>query len=200
MIEPDAVSPEAANYPVQVEIDHQERYSRFMPLIKWLLAIPHYLALFVLGIGAFFAIVIAWFAVLITGRYPRGLFDFVLGVQRWRLRVATYLFLMVDPYPPFSLADDPNYPARLAIEYPEEGVARWRPLVAWLLAIPYLLISGIINYLAYLLVFFAFFTILFARSFPKGMFDICRVALRWQERGYAYALWMVTRYPPFVWD
>jgi hypothetical protein len=157
-------------------------------------------AILVLGIVAFLAIVVAWFAVLITGRYPRGLFDFLLGVQRWRVRVAAYLFLMVDPYPPFSLADDPNYPVRLQIEYPEGGVARWRPLVAWILAIPYLLISGIINYLAYLLIFFAFFTILFTKRFPEGMHRIALVALRWQARSNAYTYWLVTRYPPFVWD
>jgi hypothetical protein len=199
MDEPHA-APTAAGYPVHVEIQHQERYSRFMPLVKWLLLLPHYIVLTVLGLVAFFAIVAAWFAVLFTGRYPRGLFDFLVGVQRWGMRVYAYLYLMVDPYPPFTLADDPNYPVHLEIEYPEEGVARWRPLVAWILAIPYLIVAGIIHYIAYVLVFFAFFTILFARVFPKGMFDIVLVALRWQSRGYAYALWMVTRYPPFVWD
>jgi hypothetical protein len=199
MDEPQA-APTAAGYPVHVEIQHQERYSRFMPLVKWLLLLPHYIVLTVLGLVAFFAIVAAWFAVLFTGRYPRGLFDFLVGVQRWGMRVYAYLYLMVDPYPPFTLADDPNYPVHLEIEYPEEGVARWRPLVAWILAIPYLIVAGIIHYIAYVLVFFAFFTILFARVFPKGMFDIVLVALRWQSRGYAYALWMVTRYPPFVWD
>jgi Domain of unknown function (DUF4389) len=199
MDEPQA-TPTAAGYPVHVEIQHQERYSRFMPLVKWLLLLPHYIVLTILGFVAFFAIVAAWFAVLFTGRYPRGIFDFLVGVQRWGMRVYAYLYLMVDGYPPFSLADDPNYPVHLEIEYPEEGVARWRPLVAWILAIPYLIVAGIIHYIAYVLVFFAFFTILFARVFPRGMFDIVLVALRWQSRGYAYALWMVTRYPPFVWD
>jgi hypothetical protein len=199
MDEPQAV-PSAAGYPVHVEIEHQERYSRFMPLVKWLLLIPHYIVLTILGFVAFFAIIGAWFATVITGRYPRGIFDFLVGVQRWGMRVYAYLYLMVDPYPPFALADDPNYPVHLDIEYPEEGVARWRPFFAWILAIPYLIVAGIIHYIAYVLVFFAFFTILFARVFPKGMFDIVLVALRWQSRAYAYALWMVTRYPPFVWD
>jgi hypothetical protein len=75
-----------------------------MPLVKWALAIPHYIVLFFLGIGAFFCVIAAWFAILFTGRYPRSLFDFVMGVQRWALRVVAYAFLLVtDEYPPFSL-------------------------------------------------------------------------------------------------
>jgi hypothetical protein len=193
------VSP-AADYPVHLDVDHQEEYSRFMPLIKWLLAIPHYIVLIVLGIAAFVVIFVSFFAVLITGRYPRGMFDFVVGVHRWGLRVAAYVLLMVDPYPPFALDDDPSYPVRFNIDYPEEGVARWRPLVHWLLIIPYAIVAYLIFYLLYILVFFAFFTILFAKKFPEGMFNICRVALRWTARANAYEYWLVTRYPPFVWD
>jgi Domain of unknown function (DUF4389) len=78
--------------------------NRWMPLVKWLLAIPHYIVLGFLAIGAFFAVVIAWFAILASGQYPRGLFDFVVGVGRWGLRVNAYAFLLVtDRYPPFSL-------------------------------------------------------------------------------------------------
>jgi hypothetical protein len=197
MNEPPAAAVEP-DYPLRLDIDHQEQYSRWMPLVKWLLVIPHYIVLIVLWIGAFFAIVVSWFAVLITGRYPRGLWNYMVGVARWTTRVTSYHYLMVDPYPPFSLESDPDYPTRFEVDYPEK-VERWRPLVAWILAIPYLIIAGILVYLGYVLVFFAFFTILFARSFPKGMFDIVVVALRWQARGNAYALWLITRYPPWIW-
>jgi len=78
--------------------------NRWLPLVKWLLAIPHYVVLAFLILGAFVSVVIAWFAILFTGRYPRGLFDFVVGVGRWGLRVAAYAFLLTtDRYPPFSL-------------------------------------------------------------------------------------------------
>jgi hypothetical protein len=92
---------------VDLEIDYPDvknDLNRWMPLVKWLLAIPHYIVLGFLAIGAFFAVVIAWFAIVATGRYPRGLFDFVVGVGRWGLRVNAYAFLLItDRYPPFSL-------------------------------------------------------------------------------------------------
>jgi hypothetical protein len=84
--------------------DARTELNRWLPLVKWLLAIPHYIVLIFLGIAAFVCIVIAWFAILFTGRYPRDLFDFVVGVGRWSVRVTAYAFLLVtDRYPPFSL-------------------------------------------------------------------------------------------------
>ena len=92
---------------VHLEIDYpdvENDLNRWMPLVKWLLAIPHYIVLIVLNIAAFFAVILAWFAILVTGEYPRGLFDFIVGVGRWGLRVEAYTVLLVsDQYPPFSL-------------------------------------------------------------------------------------------------
>jgi uncharacterized protein (TIGR03382 family) len=92
---------------VHLEIDYpdvEQELNRWLPLVKWFLAIPHYIVLAFLAIGAFFAIIIAWFAILFTGRYPRGIFDYVVGVGRWGLRVQAYVSLLVtDRYPPFSL-------------------------------------------------------------------------------------------------
>ena len=86
--------------------DAQKELMRGMPLVKWFLAIPHYIVLWFLGIAAFVSIVIAWFAILFTGRYPRSMFDFVVGVYRWSLRVGVYAFLLTtDRYPPFSLSE-----------------------------------------------------------------------------------------------
>ena len=197
---PDEFDPQAiaAAYPVQANIAWQPEYSRWMPLVKWLLSIPHLIVLVFLGIGAFFAIFIAAFAVLFTRRYPRGLFDYVLGVYRWGWRVSSYLLLMNDRYPPFSLAPDPDFPADLEIAYPEE-IDRWRPFVQWFLAIPFLVLASVLQNLAHFLVIFAFFTILFTKQFPRGMFELLLTAMRWTVRGNAYAHFMVTRYPPFVW-
>lgn len=91
---------------VHLEIDYPDarELNRWLPLVKWLLAVPHYLALALLGTVAFLAVIAAWFAILLSGRYPRGLFDYVVGVWRWWLRVGAYAFLLVtDRYPPFSL-------------------------------------------------------------------------------------------------
>lgn len=93
---------------VHLEIDYPEDVendlNRWLPLVKWFLAIPHYIVLFFLAIGVVFAVIVAWFAILFTGEYPRSIFDFVVGVGRWSLRVSAYAFLLVtDEYPPFSL-------------------------------------------------------------------------------------------------
>jgi len=92
---------------VHLDIDYpdaEEDLNRWMPLVKWFLAIPHYIVVVVLVIGAMFAIFFAWFAILFTGRYPRSLFDYVVGVTRWALRVEAYVVLLItDEYPPFSL-------------------------------------------------------------------------------------------------
>ena len=92
---------------VHLDLDYPDAsgdLNRWLPLVKWLLAIPHYIVLVVLGIAALVCVVIAWFAIIFTGRYPRGLFDFVLGVHRWSLRVSAYMWLLItDRYPPFSL-------------------------------------------------------------------------------------------------
>ena len=93
---------------VHLEIDYpdvQHDLNRWLPLVKWLLAIPHYIVLVILGVLAIVAVILSWFAILFTGRYPKGLFDFVVGVGRWGLRVNAYAFLLVtDRYPPFSIS------------------------------------------------------------------------------------------------
>jgi hypothetical protein len=135
----------AAIYPARLDGTMDENLSRWMWLVKWFLAIPHYIVLFFLAIAFFFATVIAFFGILFTGRYPRSIFDFNVGVLRWGWRVAFYAYsvLGTDRYPPFSLADDPDYPARLNVDYPER-LSRARVLFKWwLLAIPHYAIVGV---------------------------------------------------------
>jgi hypothetical protein len=191
--------PPPAAYPVRLDAERQPEYNRFLPLVKWLLAFPHYIVLALIGIAALFAIVVAFFAVLITGRFPRGLFDFVAGTLRWGYRVFAYVYLLTDQYPPFSLGLEPDYPVRVEIDYPET-VARWRPLVAWLLAIPYVFVASILVYVAAIVAFIGVFVILFTRELPEGMFKLILIPARWQLRGHVYSLWMATVYPPFDWD
>jgi Domain of unknown function (DUF4389) len=185
-------------YPVRLDVDYPDRLSRLLIFVKWLLAVPHYIALFFLAIGAYVVIVISWFAVIITGRYPQGMFDYIVGFLRWGVRVSAYVFLMTDKYPPFSLADDPSYPVRLEIDYPER-IARWRPLIHWLLVIPAAIAASLILLLAYICVFIAWFAILITGRFPQGMFDVVEIAFRWLMRVDAFQYWMTEPYPPFVW-
>lgn len=191
-----------AGYPVRLEVDRpaEGELSRWLPSVKWILAIPHFVVLFFLMIGAAVGLGVAFFVVLFTRRYPRGIFNFVVGVLRWGLRVGAYSFLlMTDRYPPFSMQEEPGYPVRLEIEYPEEGVGRWRPFFNWLIAFPFLLVSNMVQNMGFLMGLYAWWVLLFKKRYPPGMFDIALVSLRFQVRGTAYVYFMTTKRPPIAW-
>lgn len=217
--EENLMSTSPAVYPLRLEAELDTRLSRWLWLVKWFLVIPHVFVLFFLWIGLAVSTVFAFFAILITGRYPRAIFDFNAGVLRWSWRVGFYACsaLGTDRYPPFSLTDVADYPARLEIEYPE-SLSRGLVLVKWwLLAIPHYLVVGVFGGLAWaaaadtsnaglgggligLLVLFAGVMLLFTGRYPRSIYDFVMGMNRWVLRVAAYSLLMTDVYPPFRLD
>ena len=196
----------ATPYPVSVEGALDSSLSRWLWLVKWLLAIPHYIVLLFLWIAYAIVTIVAFFAILFTGRYPRSLFDFNVGVLRWTWRVAFYSYsaLATDRYPPFTL-EHREYPATLQVEYPEQ-LSRGLVLVKWwLLAIPHYLIAAVLQGglgprhggLQLLLVLFAGIALLFTGRYPQSLFTLVLGISRWTIRVTAYASLMRDEYPPF---
>ncbi len=187
-------------FPLTYNIEHQGEYNRWLPLVKWLLVIPNAFVFIFVALAAVFAWIGSFFVVLFTARYPRGIFDFLVGVGRWGARLGAYVCLLTDKYPPFSIHPQPDDTVVYDLAYPEQGVDRWRPLVHWILIFPYHLIAGVLGYLVGLMAFISFFTILFTKKIPPGIFDMALNGIRWQARSSIYGAWMVTKYPPFEWD
>ena len=193
-------------YPLRLTGRQDEPLSRWLWLVKWLLALPHFIVLAFLWIAFAFLWIVALFAILFTGRYPRGIFDFNVGVMRWTWRVSfyTYSALGTDRYPPFSF--DGVYPADLDVEYPAT-LSRGKVLIKWwLLALPQYLIVGVFAGAGYgigligIVVFIGAVALLFTGAFPRSLFDLAMGANRWCYRVLAYAALMTDVYPPFRLD
>jgi hypothetical protein len=189
-------------------------------LVKWLLIVPHAIVLVFLWVAFVVLTVVAFFAILFTGRFPRAIFDFNVGVLRWSWRVGYYSYsaLGTDAYPPFTLAEVPGYPASFTVEYPER-LSRGLVLVKWwLLALPHYVVVGLLIGpqfswedasgtrtetqigLIGILVLIAAVVLLFKGTYPRGIYDLVLGLNRWVFRVGAYASLMTDTYPPFRLD
>jgi hypothetical protein len=210
-------------YPVHVDAAVDPRSSRWLWLVKWILVIPHYVVLVPLWLGFMVTSVVAFFAILITGRYPRAIFNYNVGVMRWSWRVTYYAYgaLGTDRYPPFTLAEVEDYPAHLSVDYPAR-LSRGLVLVKWwLLAIPhYIIVSvfvggavwgvnrsddwqwnlGASGGIVGILVIIAAVILAITGAYPRPLYDVILGMNRWALRVAGYAALMTDVYPPFRLD
>ena len=209
-------------YPARLDGSLVAPLSRWLWLVKWILVIPHLVVLAFLWIAAFALSVLAGLTILVTGRYPRAIFDYVVGVIRWTWRVAFYAFsaLATDVYPPFSLATDARFPADFSIDYPER-LSRGLVLVKWwLLAIPQYIVVAILlgggfgwhdhftsswsfvtgGGVIGVLTIAAAVVLLVTGEYPASLFDVIMGLNRWCYRVLAYVLLLTDEYPPFRFD
>ncbi|WP_134145382.1 DUF4389 domain-containing protein [Mycobacteroides salmoniphilum] len=176
--------------------------SRWLFLVKWcVLAVPHYPILIVLYVMYPVLTVVAGIAILFTGRYPRTIFDFNVGVLRWSWRVMNYRFPMnsTDKYPPFTLAARPDYPGELDVDYPEQ-LTHWAVLVKLLLALPQIIICWAVEPLLQVLAVISAVRLLARGTVSQGMFDLLMGIVRWRYRVAVYVSLMCDEYPPFRMD
>jgi len=184
-----------SGYPISFEVAYPERLSRGLIFVKWLIALPHYVIIYALNIAFEVLSVIAFFAILFTKKYPRGIFDFNVGIRRWQANVGAYVGLLLDEYPPFSF-DAGQYPLAFSVDYPEE-LGRFAPLYKWLLAIPHIIVLAFLMFAVFFTTIVAWFAILFTGRYPESLFRFAVGVQRWNQRVSLYALFMTDEYPPF---
>lgn len=182
-------------HPVQFDVQYPQRLSRGLIFVKWLLAFPQYIVVYLLFLVAELLAVLAWFAVLLTGRYPKSFFEFGAGALRWQAQVLSYVFLLRDEYPPFSW-EPGSYPLLLEIPLAERQ-SRFRLFIRLFAIIPNQIALQFVMIGALFTTFIAWWAILFTGRYPRGLFRFAVGVLRWQERVYAYLFLLRDEYPPY---
>jgi Domain of unknown function (DUF4389) len=181
-------------HPIQVVVTDDLKRNRLTVFFRALLVIPHWIVLSLWTIVAELAILIAWFAALITGRVPTGLHNFIGAWLRYTTHVYAYMFLLADPYPPFSGSS--TYPVDLEIA-PPEPQSRWKTFFRIILAIPALIIASVLRYLGLAIAIIGWFASLFLGRMPKGLRDTGAWTLRVDQQTYAYTSLLTDKYPQF---
>jgi uncharacterized membrane protein len=185
------------SYPVTFEADYTERRNRLTAFFRLLLAIPLAIWLYLYAIVASIAIVIAWFAIVITGHYPKGLYDFVAGYTRFVTRFTAYAALLCDPYPPFGGSEEGNYPVRMSFAGPLESYSRPKTLFRIIIAIPIVVVRYIMGLLLEVGAVAAWVIIVVTGKLPRGLFDLMILANSYTARSDAYLFLLTESYPPF---
>jgi len=187
-------------YPVQLDLEAPLEVARWRPLVHWLLAIPHWVVLYVLSFVLVVLSLVSWFAILFTANIPEGLFDFMTTIFRYQWRTYSYISWMREPYPPFDFTSanvDPGTdPARLSIARPER-LSRLLIFVKWLLVIPHFVVLFFVFIGAMFVWIGGFFAVLVTGRWPEGMRTFLVGTFRWTMRVTAYAYLLTDQYPPF---
>lgn len=188
---------DSGSFPFGLEVDGPQPQNRLSVLLRVLYAIPQIIVLYLVTLVASLIGLIAWFAILFTGKYPGGMVNFAVGAQRWQSRTSGYLYLLTDKYPPFSLEDDPAYPVRLIANPQLEGRNRLTCFFRYLMVIPHAIVLGIVGIVASVLLLVAWLVTLFMGSVPAGIHTFLEGTLRWSTRVSAYMMLLTDEYPPF---
>ena len=183
-----------SDYPVTFDVAYPESPSRWLILVRWLLAIPHLVVLYFLGLIAALVWVVSFFTILVAGTYPDSLYRFMVGVTRWSLNVNAYV-LFLDRYPPFSMDAADYEEVTFTVEKPDFN--RWLVLVKWLLVIPHLIVLTVLGVIALGAALLLAIGVLVMGRYPRGLFDFLVGVGRWEARANAYMTFLVDRYPPF---
>jgi len=184
-------------YPASFEADYSQRHSRLTSFFRLILVIPLVIWLYVYALIAYVAIVIAWFAIVITARYPRPLYGFVAGFIRFLARFTAYTVLLCDPYPSFTGSPDPAYPVRMEFDGPLPRYSRLKTLFRIILAIPILVLRYVMQLLLEIGGVAAWFVIVLTGKLPRGLFDPMVLANSYVARSDAYLALLTETYPPF---
>jgi hypothetical protein len=192
----------APAYPVRFDVQHPEKSSRLLnniPYLKLILAIPHIIILYILFFLVAVVGFIAWWAILFTGKYPRGMFNFAVNIQRWINNVNIYEVMMRDEYPPVSGEAGKYPPVTYEVDYPERlsRLLNNIPYLKFILLIPHFIVLILLLIVWLVVYFIAWWAILFTGTYPRGMFDFSVGVFRWSSRISAYAAMMTDAYPPF---
>lgn len=174
--------------------------NRLTVFFRWLVLIPWAFVAFFYGIAAYLAVIVAWFALVFTGRYPQGLYDFNAGFLRFAARINGFAYLLTDEYPSFSGDDDPNYPVRLLVEPPKEEYSRAKAFFRIILLIPVLILSYVMSFILGIVGFIAWLVIVFTGELPEGLYKPLRIASAYQAKALGFHMLITEDFPPFWMD
>jgi hypothetical protein len=183
-------------YPVSYEADYLRERNRLTTFFRLIVAIPWLLVGMVYLLAAYVVVLIAWFALVILGRYPQGMYDFVGGVLRYSMRVNAFVTLQTDAWPPFGISSDQAYPVRIDFAPPAARQSRLKAFFRLILIIPLALMSYLFSYVQQFVALLAWVTIVFRGYQPAGVHNALAFTNGWITRAYAYMLLMRDEYPP----